>query len=126
MRPYDPDRGPDVEDWLDADEQERIDAVRRHHKKTRERIPSLLGHAVIHAIVETQLATREAAVQQAFDRLRAEGLDRHDTIHAIGWVLANVFESVMKREASISTVAPNEAYTKALEVLSAEAWRRAT
>jgi hypothetical protein len=126
MRPYDPERAPDVDDWLGADEQERIEAVRIHHKKAGEQVPNLGAHAIIHAIVETQIAMKAVGVQETFDRLRADGLDRHDTIHAIGWVLSSVLEATIRDAKSFQGVAPNDAYIKALKDLSADKWRRAT
>jgi hypothetical protein len=65
-------------------------------------------------------------VQEAFDRLRADGLDRHDAIHAIGWVLSSVLEATIRDTKSFQGTAPNDAYIKALKDLSADRWRRAT
>jgi|SRR5882672_4088659 len=126
MRPYDPDQAPDADDWLGADEQERIEAVRAHHKKAGERVPNLGGRAIIHATVETHLAMKAAGVQEAFDRLRADGLDRHDAIHAIGWALSSVLEATIRDAKSFQGTAPNDAYIKVLKDLSADKWRRAT
>lgn len=126
MLPYDPDRTPDVEDWLAADEQERIDAARRYHKRKKVRVPNLEAHALFHATVETQLAFKVPDVQDAFDRLRADGLDRHDAIHAIGWALSTVIVPVLRHETSAPQGSLNDEYVRALRNLTTEAWRRAT
>ena len=50
--------------------------------------PNAKVHAVMHAIIENQIALGdEIPVQRTAQRLMDEGLDRHDTIHAIGSVL---------------------------------------
>ncbi|MGY4511289.1 hypothetical protein [Bradyrhizobium sp. USDA 3650] len=47
-------------------------------------------HAVIHAVVESQIADRELPVRAAAQRLMSEGLDRHEAIHAIRSVLVGI------------------------------------
>jgi hypothetical protein len=52
----------------------------------------------------------------------ASGLDRHDAIHAIAWVLANHMHTIMV--GSEPGPDPNQAYFKALKRLTARAWLR--
>lgn len=86
---YDPDRAPDPEEWLALDEMTRMDLVSQYHRKHRVRLPNVQAHAVIHTIMENQVALGdEIPVAATLRRPMAEGLDRHDAVHAIGSVLA--------------------------------------
>ena len=88
MERYDPLKAPDPKEWLSLDEQERIDLVQDYHRRARVELPNATGHAIAHVIVENQIALGdELAVERTLNRLVAEGLDRHDAIHAIGSVL---------------------------------------
>lgn len=118
---YDPQHAPDPDWWLALDEQERIDLARDHHRRARVQLPNARFHAMINAIVETQIAMGdELSVARTLDRLRAEGLDRHDALHAIGSVLARHLHSVMTE--GETGVDPNEAYRLRLDELTAEGW----
>jgi hypothetical protein len=88
MSRYDPLKAPDSKQWLELDEQERIILVESYHKKARVVLPNHIMHASMHAVVENQLAEGLPVVQETLSRLMADGLDRHDAIHAIASVLA--------------------------------------
>ena len=120
---YDPQHAPDPNWWLALDEQERIDLALDHHRRARVRLPNAPIHAVIHTVVETQIALGdELSVARTLDRLQAEGLERHDAVHAIGSVLAGQMHSaVMGTETGNDLT---EAYQRELDELSAESWRR--
>jgi hypothetical protein len=116
---YDPAIGPDPTEWLQMDDGERVLVVRQYHKG-KERAGNAELHAIIHATVETQLAEGHPDVKAAFARLSAEGLDRHDAVHAIGSVLAGEIYGVMKSRRPHD---PAE-YARELKALTAEAWLR--
>jgi len=118
---YDPDRAPDPELWLALDESERIDAVDAYHRRVEERVPDHLLHAAFHTIVETQLAMAMPAVTDALVRLRADGLSRHDAVHAIGSVLAAEMFELMQPDAP-PDVDVNARYEAALRELTAASW----
>src|SRR5216684_1982841 len=68
---------------------ERIDLVEDYHRDAGIRLPNLKVHATLHAVVENQSALGdELPVKRALHRLMAEGLDRHEALHAIGMELA--------------------------------------
>ena len=70
------------------DEDERIDAVMDYHRRDKAKLGNLKLHAMIHVVVENQVALGEATpVSATLNRLMHEGLDRHEAIHAIGSVL---------------------------------------
>ena len=56
MQRYDPLEAPDPEEWLELDEQERIDLVREYHRRAGIHLPNEKLHATLHAIVEAQIA----------------------------------------------------------------------
>jgi hypothetical protein len=76
-------------------------------------------HSVIHVAVETQLAEGHPAATAAMARLTAEGLDRHDALHAIGSILAVEMFDIVK---SNRTHDP-EAYSRKLGAVTAASWR---
>ena len=55
-----------------------------------------MRHAVVHAIVENQLALGEPVVVATLARLRSDGLDRHEAVHAIGSVLSAHLDSLLE------------------------------
>ena len=123
MQRYDPLEAPDPEEWLALDEQERVDLVWDYHRRARIRLPNAKVHAVLHAIVEAQIALAdETPARRTAQRLMDEGLDRHEAIHAIGLVLAEFMHDLLKEP--LSDTSPNVPYFAALERLTAEDWRR--
>ena len=93
---YQPDKSPEPDKWLALDEAERVALIQAYHRRTRVKIPNPQIHATLHLIVENQLAEGLEVVRETLDRLRAEGLDRHEAIHAIGWVLIQHLSNLMQ------------------------------
>ena len=88
-------------------------------------------HAVIHAIVENQIAAAELPVRGTAQRLMSEGLDRHQAIHAIGSVLVGYLNERMPEVKSGGEHAdvtpgrdPNDDYFAELDILTADEWLR--
>lgn len=126
---YDPFVEPIPDQWLALNEQERIDAVLGYHRRAGIRHPREKLHAVIHAIVENQIADAELPVQRTAQRLMSEGLDRHEAVHAIGSVLIGYLNDLMREIKLDGDDAkpdhdPNDEYFAELEALTAEGWRR--
>jgi hypothetical protein len=123
MPRYDPLEAPDPDEWLALDEQERLDLVQEYHRRARIRLPNAKVHAVLHAIVEAQIARAdETPARRTAQRLMDQGLDRHEAIHAIGWVLAEFMQDLLR--APQSDTDPNVPYFAALDRLTADDWRR--
>lgn len=116
---YDPMTGPDPEEWLELDESERMDAVLQHHEDIGLQAGSLRGHAIIHAVVEAQLAEGLESAVAALQRLQGEGLDRHETVHAIGAVLSGHLFKAARGDADFD----RESYDRELASLTAASWR---
>jgi hypothetical protein len=122
MKSYDPKRSPSPAEWLEIDEGERIDLVSSYHRRAKIRLPNARLHAVIHVVVENQLALGEQVVADTLARLQAEGLGRHDALHAIGSVLAGNLYEIMQ-EQSTRTDAVYTTYLAQLQRLTAKDWR---
>jgi hypothetical protein len=122
MNSYDPDRSLPPTDWLETDEGERIELVASYHRRKKIRLPNAQLHAVIHVIVENQLALGEEVVLDALARLQSEGLSRHDAVHAIGFVLAGDVYELMQENAD-ATGDTYRRYLERLQKLTAENWK---
>lgn len=116
---YDPEKAPDPEAWLALDESEQLDAVLRYHKRFPVEGGSARMHAVVHSAVETQLAEGHQAARDALERLLAEGLDRHEALHAVGAVFAEQLFAVLKHKREFDA----DEYETGLSALTAASWR---
>src|SRR5437667_11108614 len=94
---YNPNGSIDAQKWLKIDESERLYLVQQYHRKKRVRLPNARLHAVIHVVVENQVALgAEIPVGGTLSRLMREGLNRHDAIHAISTILAGHLYELIK------------------------------
>lgn len=128
---YDPFVEPDPDQWLALDDEERIDLVMAYHRRAGIRFPRAKVHAMFHVVIENQIADAELPVRGTVERLMAEGLDRHEAIHAVGSVLAAQMHDLMRKfeqgNANPGTGSgedSNVAYFAELEALTAEQWLR--
>jgi hypothetical protein len=120
VKAYNPNVDLDQQAWLASDEESRINVVVRYHQRHGLQDPSGRVHSIVHVVVENQLAMNEPVVVETLARLRAEGLTRHDAIHAIGSVLAEQIYHLLK-EGDQGTDA-NEGYVERLKQLTAAGW----
>lgn len=103
---YDASQAPDAETWLEADEEERIEAVLEYHDGLDDHpeAGSMQAHARMHAIVETQIASGEpAATSEKLDELTEAGVDRHAALHAIAGPVSHVVYGVAGGESEDET-----------------------
>lgn len=120
---YNPDVGPAPAVWVGMDEQERIQAVTDYHRRHRISVPNLTLHATLHVIVENQIALDDQTPALAtLNRLVSQGLDRHDAIHAIAFVLSEFMVDVAAGDRLGSEGV--EAYNRKLAQLTADWWRQ--
>jgi len=122
MESYDPDTSPMPAHWLGLDEAERIELVLAYHHRKKIRLPNAQLHSVIHVVVENQLALGEDIVRNTLTRLQAEGLSRHEALHAIGSVLAEDLYELL-REGSHAQDDTYVRYLEGLKNLTASARR---
>jgi hypothetical protein len=116
---YDPSTDPDPERWLELDEDERLQIVINYHKRTRVKLPNARIHAAVHVTVENQLAERYGPTVETLDRLRREGVSRHDAIHAIGTIVVGEMNDMARDKRSFDS----DAYERELNALSAADWK---
>jgi hypothetical protein len=121
MNRYEPTQAPDPADWLELDEQERLDRVEHYHRRARIDLPNGRLHATIHVTVENQLAAHDEPAVRALARLMKEGLSRHDAVHAIGSLVAEQIYGLLKLKDSPEALRAR--YYAALERLNAAWWR---
>lgn len=120
---YDPAREPDAGEWLALDEDERRLRVEHYHRRAGLYTGHDTVHATLHVVIESHIASDDPpAARRALERLRAEGLDRHEAIHAMGSVVAELIYDLMEGKASAPS-SPDD-YGAALDRLTAEGWRR--
>lgn len=120
---YDPLEGPDPDEWNQASETERQLAVEEYHHSLGEPLPNPRLHAAIHVTVENQVAAGDdTPVEATLERLIRQGLDRHEAIHAIGFVLSKHIYSALQAQQPDQD--PGPAYYRELEELTPESWRR--
>lgn len=122
MHRYDPEIAPDPEAWLALDDATRISLVQAFHASHGGYGESLLSHSAMHAAAETQLAMSEPAeAVQALERLMGAGLSRHDAVHAIASVFAELIFPILKSPHAAPPIDP-AAYRRALSDLTVASW----
>ena len=121
---YDPESAPDPQQWLRADDEERLQLIQRAHRRLRIGLPNERLHAIFHLIVENQVAmAEETPVAATVQRLVDEGLTRHEAVHAVGSVLAAHMHDLAGEQAD-PNVDPNVPYFRELRKLTAASWLR--
>ena len=120
MKTYNPDRSPRATDWLGLDEAERTRLVQTYHERTGDLAGNAEMHALLHTIVETELAEGDESPTRALARLRREGLDRHECIHALASVLVPLIGQAMGGQSRPEDLARER--DQALDELTAQRW----
>lgn len=120
---YDPDLGLDPREWRALDDQERMRVVTSYHVQNRIGMTDQKSHAHMHVNVENMLTHGRGPKTRALARLRADGLSRHEAIHALAAVwLAHPVDSY-SGDAGLSAREKQVAFNQAVEALTAEKWR---
>lgn len=115
---YDPEEHVDADEWLKLDEDERAELITAYVEEHENSVGPTLLHAHIHLAIENQVALgEETPVAEAVDRLIAEGLSRHDAIHAVGTCLASLFAATSRGD-EIS----QDSYFDEVGKLTAQRW----
>ena len=113
---------PEPEWWEALDDDERISVVVEHHQEAGINLPDEYTHALLHVIVENQVAPgEETPVDTVLCRLLDENLDRHDAVHAIASILVSHMHELTHRE---DAALDNDDYYAELDELTAEKWLR--
>jgi hypothetical protein len=120
METYDPETAPDTAEWLELEEEDRIRRIASYHRGVKVKLPNLQVHAALHSVVENQIAEELQTVRETVARLQAEGLSRHDAIHAVGSVLVGRLQALLREGAQAQFEV--EAYFQDLQALTAGGW----
>jgi sirohydrochlorin ferrochelatase len=120
METYEPDTAPDAAGWLELQEEERIRRIASYHRRTKVKLPNLQVHAALHSVVENQIAEEIETVRKTVARMQAEGLSRHDAIHAVASVLVGRMQALLREGAPAQFEV--EAYFQDLRSLTADVW----
>lgn len=128
---YDPDTAPDPAAWLALDETQRTALIENHHVETGVQIEGMHLHAMLHMIVENQIAMgEETPVRDRVRQLMAQGVSRHEAIHAISYVLLQHLNDIHRDvradadTAGADTKASTARYYQALKRIDANKWRK--
>lgn len=120
MKKYDPSKSQSAGKWLSLSEQERIDLVVEYHENSDEPIPESNwdAHAVIHCVIENQIALEVEPVEDTLEKLIRQGLERHEAIHAIGAMMnEDIFITLQN-----NTPFDMTSYRRRLKKLTAKRW----
>jgi len=117
---YDPQVAPDPAAWRLAEERARLRAIEDYHHRAALKMPNVRMHAVIHNVVENQLAEGLPETVATLERLVRAGLSRHDALHAIGAVVAGQIHAMLAGQAQALDEGD---YARQLLALDPAAWR---
>jgi len=120
MESYNASRNINSALWLNLDEAVRLELIEEYVEDFEKEIDSSKKniHASVHMVVENQLALGEEPALNAYSRLLRQGLNRHETIHAIGAVIfADIYEAMQNKDNK-----PITSYKSRLRKLTAKKW----
>lgn len=120
MEQYDPGISPESSEWLALDEAVRIERVLEYHARSDEELENEDLHALVHVVVENQVALGVDPVPDTVKRLVREGLDRHEAVHAVGAILA---EDIFELLSANGGARKSRTYRARLGKLTAKRWR---
>lgn len=122
---YDPEKTPDPQQWLALGEHERIRLSKNYHEAARIKLPNAKAHALIHAVVENQIAMGFGPSCRAIERLQREGLTRHEAVHAIGSIVAQfIYEAATAQSQTQADL--QSRMNVAIESLTPDEWNAQT
>ncbi len=86
---YDAATPPEALAWLEMGEEARIQLVVDYHTSIGDVGDNARTHCLLHVIIENQIAMGGAMepVRERMRQLMAQGLDRHNALHALCYVL---------------------------------------
>jgi hypothetical protein len=96
-----------------------MDAVLRYHKGMGLKGNPAQLHAIVHTAVENQLADGHEGARRTLDRLVAEGLTRHEAIHALCMPFSEQMLATLKHGLPFNAAE----YEHALDRLTAQSWK---
>ena len=125
LKEYDADVAPPASEWLSLDEAVRVALVEAYHRRLGIDHPQPKLHAAIHTVVENQAAAGDGDVLDAFERLQADGLTRHEAVHAVGQAVVEQMVEVFKSKTTPGAPVPTP-YSERVRQLTADGWRQSS
>lgn len=119
---YDPDVAPGPSEWLAMTEAERLRLAQNYHVAARIKLPSTKAHAALHVGIENQIASGFGPSKRAIARLQSEGLSRHESLHAIGSVVASFIYELGQGQTEAQRASFQSRMGSAIEDLHANNW----
>ena len=120
MCEYDPNTDPDPSQWGSLDDDEKLLIVQQYHERYDAELPDVALHSLVHTVVENQVALGdETPVANTLDRLKCEGLNRHEAIHAIASVFVTYIHEILNGP---DHKGHTEKYYEALNEFTVESW----
>jgi len=119
---YDAHTPPNGPEWLTTGEEDRIRMVIDHHTAIGDVGDNARIHCTLHVIVENQIAMggEMEPVRERLRQLMAQGLDRHNALHAICYLLARHMHWIaMSNQPGDHT----PRYLRELKRMTAQKWR---
>ncbi len=101
---YDADEPPDDDRWLQADEQERIEAIRYHHRSLDDHPPvqNEEAHYALHAAIEELIARGAAEAPETCRRLVDDkDITRHQALHVMARELFDVLTPLVQGQETL-------------------------
>jgi len=122
MKEYDALIEPEPEIWLKLSEDERILLIENYVENNETNIEkeALIIHSSIHMVVENQLAENLEPTKETYNRLIRQGLNRHETIHAIGTAVTNDIYNMLQNKTKFN----EKTYKNRLRKLTAKKWKK--
>lgn len=119
---YDADVNPDPVLWISTRKEERWQAIERYHVESSACFGDDVGfHAFMHSLVEEMLMSEQMpSVGAAFARLRTEGIQRHQAIHALAYRLRNLISKLS--EGAELTQDDSDAAIQEIDQMTAASW----
>ncbi len=121
---YDADTPVDAETWRSLGEGLAVVVVAEYHRrcKPHPRAGNQRLHNLIHVVVENQVAMGDETPAAAkLEELIAEGLSRHDAIHAIGSVFVDTLHGIATGS-EVTTFDSDGRYGERVKALTAQSW----
>ncbi len=121
---YDPMQAQDAAAWLDTPPEERVRLVTEYHAAAGMSGTGLRVHCGLHVTVENQIAQRDPPeTAEKLRQLMAQGLDRHQAVHAIASVvLAHMRKMIGRTADRPGREALAATYVSGLKRMNARKW----
>lgn len=120
---YKASKQPDGIAWLETDESILLSLIKAYHEPIEVDLTEDEQeiHAILHLVVENQIAEEEDMVIRTVEKLTRQGLSRHESIHAVAAVLAEDIYDLAQGNIEYFDM---KKYRRRLDKLTAKRWKK--